>query len=333
MMAWYEDIKALTEKSPEERTQFVRSHSRSLSRSSTHRSVSSDGMVDEEDDEPFSAGSQIDIITPGSKQDSASRRSQPGGRFPSDIQINAQRGLQATRSPSSLSSEAQQQQYEYPSQGGADVIAAASALPGIDVPGASFDQDNSRSPVRPVGYGGNGLRSMAETPSGAYLAQQEAEQDGVNPYTSEPIEHHEQQNTHTQENYFAVPAVVAAQSVRNNEPQSQQPLAAEETTQFTKEAEEYPSRHQVIDTTNITSDANTHNIDVLAAAGFSKSGPTEEADIAPSRSSIDSLATTEVSIVDPRSGRPTGNRTESTNTISNLHIPGEYPKGTKTTGA
>merc|ERR1712169_159434 len=60
MMAWYEDIKVLTEKTPEERSQFVRSHSRSLSRSS-RRSVSSDGPVDEDDEEPFSAGSQIDV--------------------------------------------------------------------------------------------------------------------------------------------------------------------------------------------------------------------------------------------------------------------------------
>src|SRR3954469_7219267 len=52
MMAWYEDIRALTEKSPQERSEFVRGHSRSISRSS-QRSMSSDGVVNEEDDEPF----------------------------------------------------------------------------------------------------------------------------------------------------------------------------------------------------------------------------------------------------------------------------------------
>src|SRR5688572_21477474 len=48
MMAWYEDIKTLTETTPEERSHFVRSHSRSLSQSS-RRSASSDGMLDEDD--------------------------------------------------------------------------------------------------------------------------------------------------------------------------------------------------------------------------------------------------------------------------------------------
>ncbi|KOS17559.1 Phosphatidylinositol 4 [Escovopsis weberi] len=45
MMAWFEDIKALTEKSPEERTDFVIAHSRqSLSRES-RQSASSDGFA------------------------------------------------------------------------------------------------------------------------------------------------------------------------------------------------------------------------------------------------------------------------------------------------
>lgn len=73
MMAWYEDIKALTEKTPEERSQFVRTHSRSLSQSS-RRSASSDGIVDE-DDEPFSA-SQMDV-TPDPRPEPVSRRPQP----------------------------------------------------------------------------------------------------------------------------------------------------------------------------------------------------------------------------------------------------------------
>src|SRR5436190_23118340 len=60
MMAWYEDVKALTEKTPQERSDFVRGHSRALSRSSQRASsISSDGVVDEEDDEPFSADSSL----------------------------------------------------------------------------------------------------------------------------------------------------------------------------------------------------------------------------------------------------------------------------------
>ena len=59
MMAWYEDIKALTEKSPEERNNFVRVHSRSFSRSS-QRSASSDGLANDDDDEPFAARNLLD---------------------------------------------------------------------------------------------------------------------------------------------------------------------------------------------------------------------------------------------------------------------------------
>ncbi|KAF4512109.1 hypothetical protein G6O67_001291 [Ophiocordyceps sinensis] len=74
MMAWYEDIKALTEKTPEERSQFVRTHSRSMSQSS-RRSASSDGMVDDDDDEPFSA-SQMDVA-PEPRPEPVSRRPEP----------------------------------------------------------------------------------------------------------------------------------------------------------------------------------------------------------------------------------------------------------------
>src|SRR5256885_17077519 len=54
MQAWYEDIKTLTEKSPQERNAFVRQHVRSISGTSQRSnsragSVSSDGIVDEED--------------------------------------------------------------------------------------------------------------------------------------------------------------------------------------------------------------------------------------------------------------------------------------------
>lgn len=101
MMAWYEDIKNLTEKSGEERNAFVRNHSRSISAGST-RSVSSDGLDDNEaDDVPYSAQNSDVAIK---QQQPAPSRPQPGGRFPSDLTVN--RHLQAPLSPSSGSSEA-----------------------------------------------------------------------------------------------------------------------------------------------------------------------------------------------------------------------------------
>ncbi|KAF2707433.1 hypothetical protein K504DRAFT_411658 [Pleomassaria siparia CBS 279.74] len=100
MLAWYEDIKNLTEKSGEERNAFVRRHARSVSRSSA-RSVSSDGGLeeDEADRVPYSANQSM--IREPVRADPPTRPS-PGGRFPSDIQMD--RNLQAPLSPNSSGS-------------------------------------------------------------------------------------------------------------------------------------------------------------------------------------------------------------------------------------
>ena len=104
MQAWVSDIEALTSKTPQERNAFVRRHARSASGSSQKTaSVSSDGLMDEEDEEPFSA-SASSVAAPAPKQDVLPRRPQPGGRFPSDLRIDVDRGLQAPLSPSSGSS-------------------------------------------------------------------------------------------------------------------------------------------------------------------------------------------------------------------------------------
>ncbi|OCK86208.1 hypothetical protein K432DRAFT_388029 [Lepidopterella palustris CBS 459.81] len=101
MLAWFEDIKNLTEKSGEERNAFVRRHTRSVSQGS-QRSVSSDGGMDEDeaDEVPFSVNQSI--ISEAARDEPPDRPS-PGGRFPSDVQVN--RHLQAPLSPSSGSSD------------------------------------------------------------------------------------------------------------------------------------------------------------------------------------------------------------------------------------
>jgi len=101
MLAWYEDVKVLTEKSGEERNAFVRRHVRSTSQGSA-RSVSSDGGLeeDEADQVPYSANQSI---VNESVRNEIPQRPSPGGRFPSDVQID--RNLQAPLSPSSNSSE------------------------------------------------------------------------------------------------------------------------------------------------------------------------------------------------------------------------------------
>jgi len=102
MMAWYEDIKALTEKSPEERNNYVRGHVRSLSRASQRSSMSSDGGVDDDEDPPFAANAASNGLHQARPEPAIRRPS--GGRFPSDIEVNAQRGLQVPLSPLSVSS-------------------------------------------------------------------------------------------------------------------------------------------------------------------------------------------------------------------------------------
>ncbi|KAK4185270.1 putative 4,5-bisphosphate-binding protein [Podospora australis] len=124
MMAWYEDIKTLTERTPEERSNLVRGNSRSMSRSSQRSSLSSDGVVDDDEDPPFMATAAS--VSQQPRQEALPRRPS-GGRFPSDLQVNAQRGLQVPLSPLSVSSG-------YDENLDHDIIASANALPGVDFP-------------------------------------------------------------------------------------------------------------------------------------------------------------------------------------------------------
>ena len=106
MVAWFEDIKALTEKSGEERNAFVRRHASVRSTSvGSARSASSDGGLeeDEADAVPFSANQSMKEQAIRDQSPVRPSRPSPGGRFPSDLMVN--RNLQAPLSPSSGSSE------------------------------------------------------------------------------------------------------------------------------------------------------------------------------------------------------------------------------------
>ncbi|RMZ79403.1 hypothetical protein DV738_g3330, partial [Chaetothyriales sp. CBS 135597] len=149
MLAWYSDIKELTEKKGEARNEFVRrSHARSLSGNSfkapSINSSEGDMAEDEADKAPFS--SEQSVRGPASGPDGMpiaagiggaavaseyaddrseagwrppASRPEPGGRFPSDI--NLSRGQNVPLSPASVVSER-------------EVVAAAAALPGADTP-------------------------------------------------------------------------------------------------------------------------------------------------------------------------------------------------------
>lgn len=118
MLAWYDDIKNLTEKTGEERNAFVRQHARSISAGSQKAmSVSSDGLEEDEADAvPYSANASAINAAPPLEQPTPIRP-QPGGRFPSDLQVN--HNLQSPAPPSSASSENEH-----------DLIAAAGITPG-----------------------------------------------------------------------------------------------------------------------------------------------------------------------------------------------------------
>ncbi|CAE7209905.1 ph domain protein [Pyrenophora teres f. teres] len=106
MAAWFEDIKALTEKSGEERNAFVRRHASVRSTSAgSHHSASSDGGLEEDEADaiPFSANQSMKDQTVRDQSPVRPSRPSPGGRFPSDLMVN--RNLQAPLSPSSGSSE------------------------------------------------------------------------------------------------------------------------------------------------------------------------------------------------------------------------------------
>ncbi|KAF3352179.1 hypothetical protein VdG1_00660 [Verticillium dahliae VDG1] len=381
MMAWYEDVKALTEKTPQERSDFVR-HTRSLSQSS-RRSVSSDGVVDEEDDEPFSADTVVAAET-GSKSDI--RRPQPGGRFPSDIQVNAQRGLQAPLSPSSMSSG-------FENQGpGQDQMAAAGVLP-VGV-GALGDKNDSRESHQ--GYGNTDRALMDDAPSHATMVSQQAREDGINPYTNEPArdsqmvpnyDNNQYFNQSQTQNYVVPVAGVQRSSSQRSQRSQRSQTQSSQTNQnpgviaplvvggdlqrHTSESQdrslETPggngqygqwmnghSDSQRIDGVQPVPSqvahqpayqaANVHDTrdvsvkPVFVAAGHRNDWNGQFQQQPENHATDGSLASptqanANYTLAQPQPVRPTSTnmRTDSVPTISNLHVPGEYPKATPTT--
>lgn len=77
MMAWFEDIRMLTEKTGEERQAFVRKHARSVSGNSERGTVSSDGIEDDEADQtPYSA--DVRSLNEQNPPEQKPQRPQPG---------------------------------------------------------------------------------------------------------------------------------------------------------------------------------------------------------------------------------------------------------------
>ena len=189
MLAWYEDVKVLTEKSGEERNAFVRRHVRSTSQSSAH-SVSSDGGLeeDEADRVPYSANQSI---VNESVRSEIPQRPSPGGRFPSDVQID--RNLQTPLSPSSNSSEV-----------GHDITSASGGLQGAY---AHPDDLTRQDPTYPhqqnkAQYPSHNTYADYFTPSTNY---QQAPAQSQTLYSSNPVPN-KQFSTQDQTLYSSAPA-------------------------------------------------------------------------------------------------------------------------------
>ena len=139
MMAWYEDIESLISKTGEARNAFVRRHVRTVSGTSCQTtSASSDGVMDEDeaDRTPYSPESVV-----LNQERPTSQPRQPGGRFPSDVQID--RSLQAPLSPSSGES----------SGGERDLLAAAGSLTDNGpFGGSSSNRVNDQQPGGPPSH-------------------------------------------------------------------------------------------------------------------------------------------------------------------------------------
>lgn len=301
MMAWYEDIKALTEKTPQERNDFVRGHSRSFSRASSRVSISSDGVVDEDDEEPYSAHNSEAALTKGSDfQQSGPRRPSPGGRFPSDIEVNAQRGLQASLSPSSSINVRSPSLGPGNSPQDNDIIAAAGALPG-----SSFEQYH---PPVTEGSAQNGNNTHSSYDTG---------------YVNRPVQNQPFQDQPTEAPYANHPAtIIAARAAQNNTVASSQDIGHSRNT----------SDHEA-------SWLGGGPIEAASIPIVDSTGPAQQPG-APYASGLDvtgmkETPQTTILPIHAMEQRPAySERTESdaptlsseVQTISNLHVPGEYPR-------
>jgi hypothetical protein len=304
MIQWYEDLKALTEKSPQERHAFVRQHARSISGTSQKpASVSSDGVMDEDDEEPFSATASS-IVAAGPKQDVLPKRPNPGGRFPSEISKSTieQHGLLASVSPSSGSS------------GLADfkdrdlkTIDAAPAPP-ISHVGQNYAADDG---------------STGPSPTHAARINQYAKEDGVNPYTYEPIS---QTTTSKPENSLLTPTTAGAAAVLVSSDVYHHTTAkdalADEPGQTPNETIVANTAHPATKNAGPPQSASfdsatTDTLDNMHQNHAAKShvaGDAPTANVEPQAQTIE------------RPTLPTGQSHISEISVGQLHVPGEYPK-------
>jgi hypothetical protein len=285
--------------------------------------------MDEEDEEPFSATNSA-VVAPGPKPDEP-KRPQPGGRFPSQLSIDtlSQRGLQAPLSPSSGSSGFGDVQDR-------NVVAAASSLPGSGV--------------------GNHYGADPSSPTHAALVNRQAEEDGINPYTSQPI-HNAAQN-HTSNvpavGGLAIAGVGAAAGVAGSEAyrhhedekaaemyrQEQEQQAALESSAvaapdtYEHESERKAAHEAVIfaapdvplTSSNFMAGGRSQGDVSSVGTDLTKEAFLEQAPNGPKTTANPLEAVLRPLAEDTRPSLAAGQNHQSVQSISQLHVPGEFPR-------
>lgn len=335
MMAWYEDIKALTEKTPEERSNFLRGapgHGRSFSRTSQRSSMSSDGGVEDDDQEPpFTAsmgslGQQNPQLQQQHFRQDGLQRRPSGGRFPSDIQVNAQRGLQVPVSPLSVSS------------GNNDHIdgdvTTASGMPGTG--GAYRQQEQPYNGVQQHQYQPADYRATAATGT-QYGLDGDADvfsSRNKHPNGATGDQYNQQQSSpnHGRQPPPVAVAITTGASQKRRDPSED---GNHHTTTGGVQGSTWDGQRQLDGHIAVDGNANgqyekggDHHPRTTAASAAvptgSFDGGTEEG-----VASDDDLISQDSISVNGKLKRPVEGaqvRTDSVPTISHLHIPGEYPK-------
>lgn len=228
-----------------------------------------------------------------------------------------------------------------------------------------------------AGYGRSSYVPMGEMSSQAAIANQEAQYDGVNPYTSEPVQQQHQYQyqggEHSGESNLVAPVLVTKsnkatlpetndKSGDDTHADAHEQTGQEPVHQSTAVAavlgstnSSIPSEPRATDSseaingenyTNTASEVHGDNIGATAVdpitAGASNV-PRSEAladnkilQAVPESEAADHItpaATPLGETLPPRSNRPADHRTDSMTTISNLEIPGRFPKASAVSGA
>ena len=330
MLAWFEDIKNLTEKTGAERNEFIRrSHARSVSAGSNKAgSISSDGMDEDEADQvPYSATpSQSDF--PAQKE-KLPERPNPGGRFPSQINVN--RDSQVPLAPSS------------PSSSGDREIVAAAGLPGSGVPfGDPGHQVDTGDDGMNVARGNSVGASATPLHEAAYSTRERKQEYNGLPRHQGPIAGAQLERHDSKYGDWMGPAAASVgggvigaagiEAYRNHQDQHKTAVQDEQQQPGLQAVEPVPQAPApVAEAPKQSVDQHVHGA-TFAAIPSSTSNPaasTANEGASTDAGDLTSIPADPAAPIRDLADRPPLESHTSVATISNLHVPGEYPKGSE----